>query len=137
MESFGTCIAEWLRRALARQLMRAALRVLPHQGYESNALRASLDEWRAYDRYEGYTLLVGQKPLIFSRWRWEFACAKHLRKSDTPFPIELEIRPQDRQRQIARAEVLAFPNEARMDEMEESSKLYTFKLPAARKVVAG
>lgn len=90
METLGTCMAEWIRRALARKLMRWALRVLPFQSFEYLALARALTEAREYDRYEGYTLLMREKPIPFPRWREEWRAMKMLRAS------KLEPRSKDR-----------------------------------------
>lgn len=81
MESLQTCIADWMRRALARWLMRRALHFLPACSYEHQALTRALDEARAYERYEGYTLLMRERPLPFERWREEWRAMKMLRRS--------------------------------------------------------
>jgi hypothetical protein len=93
METFGVCVTDWMRRALAIKLMRWALWLLPYKPcHEYNALARALDESRAYDRYKGYTLMMGGELLEFEQWVKEWRWMKKLKPSTIKFPARLVAR---------------------------------------------
>ena len=58
-----------LLTTLGLGLLRLALRILPRGTSEREGTFRGLAEQRLYDRYEGYTLLVGGAPYSFDKWR--------------------------------------------------------------------
>lgn len=49
--------------------LRAALALLPGDSSPRTGATRGLAEQRQFDRYEGYTLIQGSRPLPFDRWR--------------------------------------------------------------------
>lgn len=93
MESLATCIAEWMRLALARRLLRYALHVLPQESHEYLALARALKEAREYDRYVGYTRILHGAALPFDRWLSEWRGMTRLRR-----PIQMPQRQESNER---------------------------------------
>jgi hypothetical protein len=58
-----------IKEALGLKLLSAAMALLPKDAPAHIGAARGLAEQRQYDRYEGYTLLLGAPPIQFDRWR--------------------------------------------------------------------
>jgi hypothetical protein len=65
-------IRDTIYEALGLFLLSVAVNVLPEDAPARTGALRGLAEQRAFDRYEGYTLLLQQRPLPFDRWREVF-----------------------------------------------------------------
>ena len=69
MEKLIDHLPTWLRAILGAWMMKLALQMLPKgETMKEGALRG-MKEQREFDRYEGYTQILGEKPIPFLRWR--------------------------------------------------------------------
>jgi hypothetical protein len=62
-----------IMEALGRLLLSVATDVLPKDSPARIGAMRGLAEQRAYDRYEGYTELLKEKPVPFEKWREQWS----------------------------------------------------------------
>jgi hypothetical protein len=90
-------LVELLKWRIAAWLLRWTIALMPEHAWERKALERELREQRDYERYTGYTLLMGAAVIPFDQWRSEWRGMTRLRRplqmpqrqfSDYPQPHE-------------------------------------------------
>jgi hypothetical protein len=71
---------EGVRMRIGARLLDLAVQLLPENAWQRKAITRDLAEQRQYERYEGYSLLMGAAVLPFDRWRSEWSGMSRLRK---------------------------------------------------------
>lgn len=69
---------------IGMRLLRWALQLLPEWSWQRGALNRSLSEFRQYERYQALTLLMGESPIPFSKWRTEWAGITRVQRPMAP-----------------------------------------------------
>jgi len=96
-------LIELFKWRLAAWLLRWTIALMPEHAWERKALERELQDQRDYERYTGYTLLMGAAVIPFEQWCGEWRGMTRLRR-----PLQMPPQRQESNARLAWRETPVF-----------------------------
>lgn len=87
-------LMDLLKWRIAAWLLRWTIAIMPEHAWERKALEREFEEQRNYERYCGYTLMMGAAVIPFEQWRSEWRGMTRLRR-----PLQMPQRQDSNARE--------------------------------------